>query len=160
MSPSASPSAPPTAADLRAAFDASSELTVGLEEEILVLDPVTLDLAPVAEQVLAATGGDPRFKRELPAAQVEVLTAPAPTVGAAAAALAEARAALARAAAGLARFAGAGAHPFAAPAGVLSEHERYAFTRAEYGPVARHQLVFGLHVHVAVRGADRALAVY
>ena len=160
MSPSASPHAPPTAADLRAAFEVPSEPTVGLEEEVLVLDPVTLDLAPVAERVLAAAGDDRRFQRELPAAQVEVLTHPAPTVGAAAAALAEGRAALVRAADGVARFAGAGAHPFSAPAGVLSDHERYAFTRAEYGPVARRQLVFGLHVHVAVRGADRALAVY
>src|SRR5688500_13513016 len=114
MSPSASEPGPPTAADLRAAFEAPSELTVGLEEEVLVLDPGTLDLAPLAEQVLAATGGDPRFKRELPAAQVEVLTPPAPTVGAAATALAEGRTALVRAADGLARFAGAGAHPFAA----------------------------------------------
>jgi carboxylate-amine ligase len=160
MSSSTSPPAPPTAADLRAAFEVPSEPTVGLEEEVLVLDPVTLDLAPVAERVLAATGGDPRFKRELPAAQVEVLTPPAPSVGAAAAALAEGRAALVRAADGLARFAGAGAHPFSSPTGVLSEHERYAFTRAEYGPVARRQLVFGLHVHVAIRGAGRALAVY
>jgi glutamate---cysteine ligase / carboxylate-amine ligase len=160
MSPSATPPAPPTADDLRRALDAPSALTVGLEEEILVLDPETLDLAPVAEDVLAATGGDARFKRELPAAQLEILTAPAATVGAAARELAEGRAALLAAAGGRARFAGAGAHPFAAPDGVLSGHERYAFTRAEFGPVARRQLVFGLHVHVAVRGADRALAVY
>ena len=43
---------------------------------------------------------------------------------------------------------------------MLSEHERYAHTRREFGPVARRQLVFGLHVHVAVGGADRALAVH
>jgi carboxylate-amine ligase len=160
MSPPATTSAPPTAADLRRAFDVPSDLTVGLEEEVMVLDPATLDLAPVAEAVLAAADGDPRFKRELPAAQLEILTAPAATVGAAAGALAQARAALVTAAGGLARFAGAGTHPFAAPQGVLSDHERYAFTRAEYGAVARRQLVFGLHVHVALRGADRAVAVY
>ena len=38
--------------------------------------------------------------------------------------------------------------------------ERYRAIGAEYAAVANRQLVFGLHVHVAVRGADRALAVY
>jgi carboxylate-amine ligase len=155
-----SPPALPTADDLRAAFDASASLTVGLEEELMVLDPGSLDLAPIAQQVLAAVGADARYKRELPAAQVEVAGHPAPTVVEAAADLAAGRHALVAATDGLARFAGAGVHPFAAGEGVLSEHERYAHTRREFGPVARRQLVFGLHVHVAVQGADRALAVH
>ena len=36
----------------------------------------------------------------------------------------------------------------------------YDHTRREFGPVARRQLVCGLHVHVAVPGADRAVAVH
>lgn len=155
-----SPPALPTADDLRAAFDASAPLTVGLEEELMVLDPGSLDLAPIAPQVLAAVGADARYKRELPAAQVEIAGRPAATVAEAAADLAAARSMLVAATDGLARFAGAGAHPFAAAEGVLSEHEGYAHTRREFGPVARRQLVFGLHVHVAVQGADRALAVH
>ena len=35
----------PTAAELRAAFDAPEPLTLGLEEELMLLDPETLDLA-------------------------------------------------------------------------------------------------------------------
>lgn len=150
----------PTADSLRAAFDSSASLTVGLEEELMVLDPRSLDLAPIAPQVLAAVGDDPRFKRELPAAQVEIVGRPAATVAEAAADVAAGRSALVAATDGLARFAGGGVHPFAAAEGVLSEHERYAHTRREFGPVARRQLVFGLHVHVAVSGADRALAVH
>jgi carboxylate-amine ligase len=51
-------------------------------------------------------------------------------------------------------------HPFAAEEGDLNAGERYNRTLDEYGRMARRQLVFGLQVHVAVRPADRALAVY
>jgi carboxylate-amine ligase len=135
-------------------------MTVGIEEELMILDARTLGLAPRAPELLAATGGDPRFKPELPAAQVEIALPPANTVPEAAKALAVARADLARAAAPECLLAAAGAHPFAAPEGVLHPAPRYQELDAEYGAVIRHQLLFGLHVHVAVRPADRALAVY
>lgn len=150
----------PTAAELRAAFERPGPATVGLEEELMLLDPETLDLAPHAADVLAALEGDPRFKLELPAAQLEIVTAPHATVAEAAAELAQARADLAAAVDGRFRLAGAGAHPFAAGSGPLNPGPRYEAIGAEYAAVARRQLVFGLHVHVAVRGADRALAVY
>jgi carboxylate-amine ligase len=104
--------------------------------------------------------GDARFKAELPAAQLEIVGRPAPTVPDGAAELMRARHDLARAAEGLARPAGAGVHPFAQGIGVVSPGERYDGIVAEYGGIARRQLVFGLHVHVALSGADRALAVY
>jgi glutamate---cysteine ligase / carboxylate-amine ligase len=135
-------------------------MTVGLEEELMLLHPGTLDLVPRAADVLQRTGGDPRFKPELPAAQLEIMLPPAATVAEAAAALRAARADLAEAASGVGVLAGAGAHPFAATEGVLTSGERYEALLREYGPIARRQLVFGLHVHVAVRPADCALAVY
>jgi glutamate---cysteine ligase / carboxylate-amine ligase len=153
-------SAMPSPSNLRVAFDADGPMTVGLEEELMVLDPETLDLAPRAHAVLERVAGDPRFKPELPAAQLEIALAPARTVGDAAKALAQARVDLAGAADGVGLLAGAGAHPFAAAEGVLSDGARYEALRREYGPVARRQLVFGLHVHVAVRPAARALAVF
>ena len=61
---------------------------------------------------------------------------------------------------GAALAAGAGVHPFALGEGELSADPRYEFTRREYAPVASRQLVFGLHVHVRVTGAERALGVY
>jgi carboxylate-amine ligase len=151
---------PPTAAALRATFDAVAPLTVGIEEELLLLDARTLDLAPCAGELLERLGGDPRFKPELPAAQVEIATAPAATAVEALGRLAAARADLLDAAAGLVRPAAAGVHPFAAPTGPLNQGERYATIRAAYGPIARRQLVASLQVHVAVGGADRTLAVY
>jgi glutamate---cysteine ligase / carboxylate-amine ligase len=151
---------PPTAAALRATFDAVTPFTVGIEEEVMLLDPATLDLAPCAEQVLERLTGDARFSRELPAGQVEIATAPAAHAGDALAQLAAARADLLAACEGIARPAAAGVHPFAAPSGELSEGERYEAIEATYGAIARRQLVAALQVHVAVGGAERTLAVH
>src|ERR671936_1236756 len=126
----------------------------------MLLDPETLDLAPRATEVLERVRVYARFKAELPAAQLEIVPPPAASVGEATAALRAARADLAEAAKGIGILAGAGAHPFAATEGALSHGERYEAIAREYGPIARRQLVFGLHVHVAVRPGDRALAVY
>lgn len=153
--------AAPTAEELRAVFDEPSELTLGLEEEVMLLDSETLDLAPRAAEVLAALGGDARFKAELPAAQLEILTPPVVRVAEATEVLAAGRRRLGEMAGrGLVRAGAAGVHPFAAARGVLHGGERYDGIHAEYGPVAERQLVGGLQVHVAVRPGDRALAVY
>jgi glutamate---cysteine ligase / carboxylate-amine ligase len=154
------PPSSPSAAELRAAFDAPAPLTVGLEEEAMLLHPETLDLVPATAEVLARAGADPRFKPELPAAQLEVVTAPARTVPEAIAALGAGRRDLAAAAEGLARPAAAAVHPFAHPLAQLSAGPRYDALLAEYGDVARIQLVGALQVHVAVGGAERSLAVY
>jgi carboxylate-amine ligase len=148
------------AADIRAAFDAPGPMTVGIEEELMLVDPSTLDLAPVATELLERVDGDPRFKLELPAAQLEIVSPPVTSVSAVHEFLATARADLKHAADGLAHLAGAGFHPFAGLEGELNPGERYQRTMDEYGRIARRQLVFGLQAHVAVRGADRALAVY
>ena len=145
---------------LRARFDAPAPMTVGVEEELMLLDPSTLDLAPRAREVLDVLGSDARFTLELPAAQLEIVLPPVATARQAMADLAAARGALVAAVGGDLRFAAAGVHPFTAPLGVLNTGARYERIAAEYGDVARAQLVFALQVHVAVRGADRALAVY
>jgi carboxylate-amine ligase len=147
-------------AGLRARFDAVAPLTVGIEEEVLLLDPETHDLAPVAATVLERLGEPERFKPELPAAQLEIVTAPHERLEDAIAELAAGRRDLAAAAEGLARPATTGLHPFADPLGELAQLDDYAHTRAEYANVARLQLVSALQVHVAVGGADRTLAVY
>jgi carboxylate-amine ligase len=153
-------SSPPTPARLRDVFDSTDPLTVGLEEEAMLLDRETLDLLPRAADVLARTDGDERFTAEMPAAQLEVLTPPARDVPTAIAALAAGRRDLAAAAAPVGRLAAAAVHPFADPLGVLNPHPRYAELTSEYGLVARMQLVGSLQVHVAVGGAERSLAVY
>jgi len=145
---------------LRERFAATEPQRIGIEEELMLLDADTLDLAPRAAQLLEALGGDPRFKLELPAAQIEIATAPERTVEAAARQLSVARAQLAAAAAPALRLAGAGAHAFAAPRGKLNSGERYDATHEQYGELAERQLVCGLHVHVGVTDADCAVAVH
>jgi carboxylate-amine ligase len=153
-------SSPLTAAQLRDAFDAPAPLTVGLEEELMLLDGETLDLLPRASDVLAVVGDDARFKPELPAAQMEIVTPPFPSAARAVEFLGRARRDLSAAAAGVGRLCAAGVHPFAAALGVLNRGERYDLTAAEYGRIAQRQLVCAFQVHVAVGGASRSLAVY
>jgi glutamate---cysteine ligase / carboxylate-amine ligase len=149
-----------TAANLRAAFDELPPLTVGVEDEFMLLDPESFDLAPRAEEVLTRVEGDARFKLELPASQLEIVTAPAAGAGEIVRELAAARRHLAQAAEGLVRFGAAGTHPFADPRGQLNPGERYEHTQRHYGPVAARQLVCALQVHVAPGGAERALALH
>jgi carboxylate-amine ligase len=148
------------APSLRAVFDVPRAATIGIEEELMLLHPRSLDLEPSSETALAALAGDTRFKPELIAAQIETVTPPRRTVGDAAQVLREARRDLAAALEGRALVAGAGVHPFAAALGELHGATRYAELASEYASVARRQLVFGLHVHVAVGDADIAVAVH
>lgn len=126
----------------------------------MLLDPHTLDLAPCASEALALLGGDVRFKPELPAAQIENVTVPRRTVASAAADLRAARRDLAAALGGRALVAAAGAHPFADALGELNRAPRYEELSAAFASIARRQLVFGLHVHVAVRGSQLAVRVH
>jgi carboxylate-amine ligase len=150
-----------TAESLRATFDAPAPLTVGIEEELMLLDPETLDLAPLARETLDRTPeGDGRFKLELPAAQLEIASPALRSAAAAREFLQTARADLAASTDGFVKLACAGVHPFAREEGTLNAEERYIHTLREYGRLARRQLVFGLQVHVAVRPAGKALALY
>jgi carboxylate-amine ligase len=154
------PAKPVNADQLRAAFDAPRPFTVGIEEEVMLLDPGTYELSECAPELLERLGGPGRFKLELPASQIELITAPHDDVPASIDELAAGRRALIEAADGLVRPAAAGAHPFSAEEGRLNEGARYERTEAEYGRIARRQLVCALQVHVAVGGARRTLGVY
>lgn len=145
---------------LRERFNSSPEYYVGIEDEVMLLDPATLELAPRANEVLALLEGDRRFKLELPASQLEIVTDPCETVAQAAAQLLEARRTLVAAVGDGVRIAAAGAHPFSPAAGPLNRGPRYDQIAREYGWVASRQLVCALQVHVSIADAGRALAVY
>lgn len=147
-------------AQLRAAFDGVEDLTIGLEEEVLLVDPQSFELVPRAAQVLDRIGAGDLFKLELPAAQLEILTPPSATVADAAAVLRRGRTILVDRCGDLAAALAAGIHPSAEREGELNRGPRYDAIRDDYRLIARRQLVCALQVHVAVRGASRALAVY
>lgn len=146
---------------LGAAFDAAEPLTIGVEEEVMLLDAETLRPVPRAAQLLAALGEDARFKLELPASQLELVTPASASVPEVAACLRAARRDAQAAAGELGlRVMSVAAHPFAPPAAQLSDAERTDTMRAHFGRVADVQQVCGLHVHVAVGGADTTIAVH
>lgn len=126
----------------------------------MLIDPETLDLAPRAAQLIERLDGDPRYKLELPASQLEIVLSPVARVAEAALGLGAARLRLAEALEGVVRPGAAGAHPFAAAEGEVNRGPRYDRLVADYGTLACRQLVCALQVHVAIRGPDRALAVY
>jgi carboxylate-amine ligase len=144
--------------ELRATFDAPDPLTIGLEEEVMIVDPVTLDLAPLAAQLL--DGSDAGLKLELPASQAEIVTTPAARVGDAVAQLAAGRRRLAALAGPRARLLAAGVHPHTEPLGALNTGARYDAILDEFADVARVQLVCALQVHVAVGSADATVRVH
>jgi carboxylate-amine ligase len=147
-------------ARLREPFERGQALTVGVEEELLLVDPQTLDLVSPAHDLVAELGDSGRFRKELSAAQIEILTPVCATTGEAAQAIAAGRRVVIEHLAGRARLAGVGAHPFARPWSDFAEGERYDVIGRDYRWGARvGALAAGLHIHVAVDGADRALAV-
>jgi carboxylate-amine ligase len=144
----------------RDAFDATTSLTVGLEEELLLLDPWTFHPINAIAEVLARLGSDVRFACEFRAAQVELITRPAWTVAEGAHHLANARSVAVDRLDGEVRLASVGTHPLSRGAITITDGERYAGIAAAYPWATWRGVPSGLHVHVAVRGADRALAVF
>jgi carboxylate-amine ligase len=136
---------------------------VGIEEEVLLLDPGNgWSVANRIDDVLAAL--PPRISAhasaETHACVIELRTAPEPTVALAAAELAQLRQSLDRVvrdALGL-RAASAGTHPTATRSEVaLSAGARYQEIGATMGALARREPTMAQHVHVAV--PDPASAV-
>ncbi len=154
------PEPPPSAQALRQAFDQARPHTVGIEDEVMLLEPQDYHLLPCASDLGDLLDDDERFKLELPASQLEVITPAVSTVNQAAQMLLTGREELARRCQGRARLAAAGAHPFSPGDGDLNQLARYRHTIVEFGCVARRQLVCSLQVHVAPGSADEALAIY
>jgi carboxylate-amine ligase len=141
-------------------FGESAPLSLGVEEEVMILDAETLE--PAAGVHVLVRGAEQldlpgALKTELHASVVELTTEICSDVGEAVAALRELR----RAAASIARdngyvIAAAGAHPTAALASLpVVDEERYLEMVRRLGYVAQRQGVNGLHVHVGVESADR-----
>jgi glutamate---cysteine ligase / carboxylate-amine ligase len=154
------PAAPLTAEAIRATFDATPAGTVGLEEEVMLLDPDTYELSPCAPAVMERLAGDARFKLELPASQLEIVSTPTASPADLRTQLIRAREVLSGASRGIAAPACAGVHPLSPGRGELNSGPRYERIVSEYAAVASRQLVCGLQVHVAPGAADRALAIY
>ena len=140
-------------------FTQGDLLTMGIEEELILVDPVTFAPVEAIDYVLGSVR-DPRVTAEFRAAQVELVTPIGLTAGALRAELAAARAAMVDALGGRVRLLGAGTHPVSTGPAEITDRPRYRQIAAEHPWVLRRGLPSGLHVHVGFGDADEALVVY
>jgi carboxylate-amine ligase len=150
---------------VRETFEASTDFTVGIEEEFAILDPAVLDLEHRFEEMQQACLRDPELahavKGELIDTEIEIRSGRGETFADAAERQRARRARLFGIAdeMGLA-LAAMGTHPWA---NYLDQHiiqtEHYRRLEGDLRWVAQRNNTWSLHVHVGVKGPDRAVAV-
>jgi len=145
-------------------FAASTDLTVGIEEEFAILDPQTLDLVPRFEELRAAAADqEPKLfaaiTGELISSEIEIVSGRGEDLHDAIARQRDARRRLFAIAGerGVA-LGSTGTHPWAdyrEQPNIDTDHYRRVV--AGLGYVARRNNTFSLHVHVGARDIDRAV---
>src|SRR5690348_13657801 len=145
------------------AYESGTDFTVAVEEEFAILDPETLELSNRFEEFKAGAQGtalEDHLVGELIASEVEVRTGRCESFVEAFATMAERRAQLHELASSLGAALGAtGAHPWSRWQDqriIDTPHYRRNDEILRY--VVWRNNTFGLHVHVGIRGADRAVA--
>jgi len=151
-------------AQARERFENATDFTVAVEEEFALLDPETHDLVDRFEEVQAAARGtalENHLVGELIASEVEIRTGRCDTFADVPAVMAERRGQLQSLVEPMGLLLGAtGTHPWAdwkAQRIIDTPHYRRNDELLRY--VVWRNNTFGLHVHVAIRGLDRAIAV-
>ena len=149
----------------RAAFTESTDFTVGLEEEFALLDPEKLDLVPRFEELNDAAATDPvlaaSIAGELISSEIEIRSGRGEDLASAVAAQRDRRRRLfALAAERRVALGATGTHPWADYREQrVIDTEHYHRGERDLRYVAWRNNSFSLHVHVGIRGADRAVAV-
>jgi carboxylate-amine ligase len=137
--------------------------TIGIEEELMILDSERLDLAQEVEGILADVPPElaDRVKPEFMQSFLEVATEPCQDVAGAARELKELRNGVAQVAEGRGLLLGAaGTHPWALwEDQLIVDRPRYHRVVEELGYIARQFLIFGTHVHIGMDDPDRAIYV-
>jgi carboxylate-amine ligase len=148
----------------REQFENATDFTVAVEEEFALVDPGSLDLTNRFEEVQAAAAGtllEEHLVGELIASEVEVRTGRQESFADIPGAMAERRSQLQSLVEPMGILLGAtGTHPWAdwkSQRIIDTPHYRRNDELLRY--VVWRNNTFGLHVHVAIRGADRAIAV-
>jgi glutamate---cysteine ligase / carboxylate-amine ligase len=150
---------------VREVFDASTDFTIGLEEEFAIVDPATLDLEHRFDELFEACTADellaPSVKGELIDTEIEIRSGRGETFADAAARQRERRERLFAVAESLGlALAATGTHPWAS---YLDQRiigtPHYQRLERELRWVAQRNNTWSLHVHIGIRGADRAVAV-
>jgi glutamate---cysteine ligase / carboxylate-amine ligase len=149
----------------RERFEDSTDFTIGLEEEFAILDPATLELAHRYEEVKAEADKDEILGEsaagELIASEIEIRSGRAESFREAVSLQQERRDKLFALVDSMGLALGAmGTHPWASYLDqTIIDTPHYNRLREELGYVAQRNNTWSLHVHVGIRGADRAIAV-
>jgi carboxylate-amine ligase len=149
----------------RETFESSTDFTIGLEEEFAILNPGTLELEHRFEDVYAACKGDEVLAEaaagELIASEIEIRSGRSETFADAIAAQQDRRNRLFGVVEGMGLGLGAtGTHPWADYLDQrIIDTPHYNRLEQELGWVAQRNNTWSLHVHMGIRGADRAIAV-
>ena len=148
----------------REAYESTKDFTVAVEEEFAIVDPETLSLTNRFEDFKAAAQGtelEPHLVGELIASEVEIRTGRCETFAEVVTRIPERRAKLRELADQLGLTLGAtGTHPWSPwqeQRIIDTPHYRLRDELLRY--VVWRNNSFGLHVHVAIQGADRAVKV-
>ena len=146
------------------AFGKSDPYTLGVEEEYQLLDGTTFDLVQHIDTVLAAIAGhelEPQINPELMQSVLEIATpvchTPADVMGE----LTKLRGYVCNVARtnGM-RLGSAGTHPFSLfERQRITAKDRYRQLVDQLQYIARRELIFGMHIHVAIDGPDKAIKV-
>ena len=136
--------------------------TIGIEEELMLVDAASFELAQGIEEVLADCGdGVGEVKPELMQAMLEIATDPCANLREAGQQLGELRRRVGDTASrnGMA-LAASGTHPTGlGEEQLIVERPRYLELAGQLGWIARQELIFGTHVHVGIDDADKAIYI-
>ena len=157
------PGAPSILDGVRDRFAASTDFTVGLEEEYQLLDPASMGLVQRFEDVFDTAPPDlkPHLAGELITSEIEYKTSPHLEFAGAARELAEGRLAVVRHAESLGiAVATTGCHPFSPWQDQrIIDTPHYARVEGELGYIAWINNTWSQHLHVGIRDADRAIRI-
>ena len=140
-----------------------NEFTIGVEEEYMVIDPVTRELASHDQKIVEAAEKiyKDQVKAEMHQAVVEVGTGICKDTTQARLEISGLRHTVSQLAGELGlRIGAAGTHPFSRwEKQLITEHPRYNEIINEFQEAARSNLIFGLHVHVGFQSRELAIHI-
>jgi glutamate---cysteine ligase / carboxylate-amine ligase len=146
------------------AFGQGEPYTLGVEEEYMLLDASTFDLVQHIDTVLAAVEGshlEDVIRPELMQSVLEISTPVCRNIGEVEVELRKLRTAVTEIAREMnMRVGSAGTHPFSLfERQRITARDRYRALVDQLQYVARRELIFGMHVHVAIDGPEKAVNV-
>ena len=140
-----------------------NEFTLGVEEEFMVVDPVTRELRSHEQKIVEGAQKilEDQVKAEMHQAVVEVGTSICRNTAEARKEVGKLRGTVAQLAGELGlRIGAAGTHPFSLwEHQLITDHPRYFEIVDEMQDAARSNLIFGLHVHVGIQSRDLAVHI-